>query len=192
MLLRGDEKMKWSLLELRKYQETPLNFNETLDIKSDLMKRDNLIVDVAPVQVEGIITVTKKDYLVHYNIQTTLTVPSTRSLEPVALPMNFSVDEVFMTEEQYQSRDELIPEEEILLLETTQLDLKQSIEDNLLLAIPMRVLTEEEKLSDELPKGESWEVISEDEYAQRKEIASSEVDPRLAKLSELFGADDSE
>lgn len=184
--------MKWSLLELRKYQETPLNFNETLDIKSDLMKRDNLIVDVAPVQVEGIITVTKKDYLVHYNIQTTLTVPSTRSLEPVALPMNFSVDEVFMTEEQYQSRDELIPEEEILLLETTQLDLKQSIEDNLLLAIPMRVLTEEEKLSDELPKGESWEVISEDEYAQRKEIASSEVDPRLAKLSELFGADDSE
>ncbi|OJG70247.1 nucleic acid-binding protein [Enterococcus phoeniculicola] len=192
MLLRGDEKMKWSLLELRKYQETPLNFNETLDIKSDLMKRDNLIVDVAPVQVEGIITVTKKDYLVHYNIQTTLTVPSTRSLEPVALPMNFSVDEVFMTEEQYQSRDELIPEEEILLLETTQLDLKQSIEDNLLLAIPMRVLTEEEKISDELPKGESWEVISEDEYAQRKEIASSEVDPRLAKLSELFGADDSE
>jgi uncharacterized protein len=192
LLLRGDEKMKWSLLELRKYQETPLNFNETLDIKSDLMKRDNLIVDVAPVQVEGIITVTKKDYLVHYNIQTTLTVPSTRSLEPVALPMNFSVDEVFMTEEQYQSRDELIPEEEILLLETTQLDLKQSIEDNLLLAIPMRVLTEEEKISDELPKGESWEVISEDEYAQRKEIASSEVDPRLAKLSELFGADDSE
>jgi uncharacterized metal-binding protein YceD (DUF177 family) len=54
LLLRGDEKMKWSLLELRKYQETPLNFNETLDIKSDLMKRDNLILDVAPVQVEGI------------------------------------------------------------------------------------------------------------------------------------------
>ncbi|MGM0124623.1 nucleic acid-binding protein [Enterococcus sp. AZ194] len=184
--------MKWSLLELRKYQETPLNFSETLDLKSELMKRDNLIMDVAPVQVEGLVTVTKRDYLVHYNIQTTITVPSTRSLEPVALPMNFEVDEVFMTEEQYQSRDELIPEEEILLLETAQLDLQQSIEDNLLLTIPMRVLTDEEMQSDELPKGESWEVISEEEYAQRKEAVSNEIDPRLAKLSELFKAEDNE
>lgn len=44
--------MKWSLLELRKYQETPLTFHETLDLKAALMKRDNLILDVAPVEVE--------------------------------------------------------------------------------------------------------------------------------------------
>ncbi|EAC9663460.1 DUF177 domain-containing protein, partial [Listeria monocytogenes] len=28
--------MKWSLLELKKYQETPLMFEETLDLKSQL------------------------------------------------------------------------------------------------------------------------------------------------------------
>lgn len=50
-------------------------------------------------------------------MQTTLTVPSTRSLEPVELPMDFSVDEVFMTEEQFQSRDEQMSADEILLIE---------------------------------------------------------------------------
>ena len=143
--------MKWSLLELRKYQETPLTFHETLDLKAALMKRDNLILDVAPVEVEGLVSVDKKGYIVHYTVQTTLTVPSTRSLEPVELPMDFSVDEVFMTEEQFQSRDEQMSADEILLIEG------------------------------------DWEVVSEEEYQRRKmEEAENKIDPRLAKLSELF------
>lgn len=52
--------MKWSLLELRKYQETPLTFHETLDLKAELMERDNLILDVAPVAVQGLVSVDKK------------------------------------------------------------------------------------------------------------------------------------
>lgn len=118
--------MKWSLLELRKYQETPLTFHETLDLKAALMKRDNLILDVAPVEVEGLVSVDKKGYIVHYTVQTTLTVPSTRSLEPVELPMDFSVDEVFMTEEQFQSRDEQMSADEILLIEGPLLNLAES------------------------------------------------------------------
>ena len=144
--------MKWSLLELRKYQETPLTFHETLDLKAALMKRDNLILDVAPVEVEGLVSVDKKGYIVHYTVQTTLTVPSTRSLEPVELPMDFSVDEVFMTEEQFQSRDEQMSADEILLIEGPLLNLAESIEDNILLAIPMRVLTKEEEAATELQK----------------------------------------
>ncbi|EOH89483.1 nucleic acid-binding protein [Enterococcus villorum] len=179
--------MKWSLLELRKYQETPLTFHETLDLKADLMKRDNLILDVMPVVVKGLVSVDKKGYLVHYTVQTTLTVPSTRSLEPVELPMDFTVDELFMTKEQYQLRDDQLATEEILLIEEAKLDLTASIEDNILLAIPMRVLTAEEEQATELPKGTDWEVISEEEYERRKkEDAETKVDPRLAKLSELF------
>ncbi|PHL21481.1 YceD family protein [Enterococcus faecium] len=179
--------MKWSLLELRKYQETPLTFHETLDLKAALMKRDNLILDVAPVEVEGLVSVDKKGYIIHYTVQTTLTVPSTRSLEPVELPMDFSVDEVFMTEEQFQSRDEQMSADEILLIEGPLLNLAESIEDNILLAIPMRVLTKEEEAATELPKGNDWEVVSEEEYQRRKmEEAENKIDPRLAKLSELF------
>ncbi|MBO1100458.1 DUF177 domain-containing protein [Enterococcus hirae] len=179
--------MKWSLLELRKYQETPLTFHEALDLKAELMERDNLILDVAPVAVQGLVSVDKKGYLVHYTVQTTLTVPSTRSLEPVELPMDFAVDELFMTKEQYQLRDDQLSAEEILLIEDAKLDLTESIEDNILLAIPMRVLTEEEELATDLPKGTDWEVVSEEEYERRKsEDAKTKVDPRLAKLSELF------
>ncbi|MGG5309282.1 YceD family protein [Enterococcus mundtii] len=179
--------MKWSLLELRKYQETPLTFHETLDVKKALMKRDDSILDVAPVEVEGLVSVDNKGYLVHYTAQTTLTVPSTRSLTPVELPIKLSVDELFMTMEQYQRRDVQLSSEEILLIEGTHLDVTESIEDNILLAIPMRVLTEEEEHSTELPKGNDWEVLSEEEYEKRKtEEAETKVDPRLAKLSEFF------
>lgn len=179
--------MKWSLLELKKHQETPLYFSETLALKADLLERDNQILDVAPVKVDGFITVNKTEYLVHYTAETVLTVPSSRSLEPVALPLELSVDELFMTPEQYQSRSELISEEEVLLIEGQTIDLNESVMDNLLLAIPLQVLTEEEMKSTDLPKGQDWEVVSEADFArQREEQAASTIDPRLAKLSQLL------
>lgn len=178
--------MKWSLMELRKYQETPLEIVETFDVKETLMQRDELILDLSPVTVTGLLNVSPSDYTLHYRLKTVMTVPSSRSLEPVELPISLTITEVFMTEEQYQRRDGLIPDEEILLLEKGSIDLIESIEDNLLLAIPMQVLTEKEKQDDTLPTGDGWEVISEDVYQQRQEEADSQTDPRLAKLSELF------
>jgi uncharacterized protein len=70
LLLRGDEKMKWSLLELRKYQDMPLTFEETLTLKNELMARDNQIIDLAPVKVQGMVTVSKKEYILHYTVNT--------------------------------------------------------------------------------------------------------------------------
>lgn len=187
MLLRGDEKMKWSLLELRKYQDMPLTFEETLDLKNELMGRDNQIIDLAPVKVQGLVTVSKKDYILHYTVDTVITLPSTRSLEPVELPLQFSVNEVFMTPEQYQQRDDLLLEEEILLLETQTLDLDDSVADNILLEIPMQVLTEAEKASNDLPSGDDWAVISEADFQRQQESQEqTTIDPRLAKLSALF------
>jgi uncharacterized protein len=187
LLLRGDEKMKWSLLELRKYQDMPQTFEETLTLKNELMARDNQIIDLAPVKVQGMVTVSKKEYILHYTVNTVITLPSTRSLEPVELPLEFSVNEVFMTPEQYQQRDELLPEEEILILETQTLDLDDSVADNILLEIPMQVLTEAEQESNDLPSGDDWLVISEDDFQHQQESQEqTTIDPRLAKLSALF------
>jgi uncharacterized protein len=49
------------------------------------------------------------------------------------------------------------------------------------------VLTELEKSTNELPKGDFWQVYSEDDI-KTLEVSDSEleIDPRLAKLSELF------
>lgn len=179
--------MKWSLLELRKYQEEPLVFQETLDLENELISREKEIIAIRPVQVNGLITVSPKEYLLHYVVDTVITLPSTRSLEPVEVPMKFTVDEVFMTAEQYQQQKDLLKEEEILLLETQTLDLSESVADNILLEIPLQVLTEEEKQSERYPSGNEWTVISEDQYLEMKESQDkNQVDPRLAKLSSLF------
>lgn len=179
--------MKWSLLELNKYKDKPCDFSETLDLKESLMNRDNLILDVSPVKATGILTVGKEEYLLHYRIDVIVTVPSSRSLIPVPLTLAIDVDEVFMTPEQYQQRDERLADEEIILLEKPTIDLDESVEDNILLSIPIQVLSEEEQSSQDMPKGNDWEVLSEADYAQkRQEEAQQTMDPRLAKLSELF------
>lgn len=179
--------MKWSLAELRKNQETPLQFNETLNLKNELMNRNKQILDIASVQVEGLVVVEEEDYILHYTAKTTITLPSSRSLEPVELPMNFSVDEVFMTPEQYAQLDESVQAEEVLLLEKQQLDLSDSVADNILLEIPVQVLTEEERQNGIMPSGTDWAVISEEEYEEQKEAEKEETtDPRLADLSSLL------
>lgn len=179
--------MKWSLLELNKYRDEPCEFSETLDLKASLMKRDNLILDVSPVKATGILTVGKEEYLLHYKIDVIVTVPSSRSLTPVPLALALNVDEVFMTPEQYQLRDERLADEEIILLEKAMIDLDESIEDNILLAIPIQVLSEEEQTSQDMPKGNDWEVLSEEDYARKSQEEAQQItDPRLAKLSELF------
>ncbi|OTN77169.1 hypothetical protein A5886_002265 [Enterococcus sp. 8G7_MSG3316] len=178
--------MKWSLLELRKYQEEPLVFDETLDLKHQLIQRDGQILDLSPVKVKGFMSAGKHEYLLHYQVETTMTLPSTRSLAPVAFAFDFSVDECFMTPEQFQRRDETIVEEEVLLIDGQTISLDDSVADNLLLAIPLQVLTDEEKESTDMPSGNDWAVLSEEDYAKQKETQAQQVDPRLAKLSELF------
>ncbi|MBP2099339.1 YceD family protein [Enterococcus rivorum] len=179
--------MKWSLLELNKFKDEPYNFSETLDLKESLIKRDNLILDVGPAKVDGLITVGSGEYILHYSVSVIVTVPSSRSLTPVPLNMTLEVSEVFMTEEQLKQKDERIAEEEIILLEKPTIDLDESVEDNILLSIPIQVLSELEKESDEMPKGKDWEVLSEEDFLNRRQEESQQtMDPRLAKLSELF------
>ena len=37
-----------------------------------------------------------------------------------------------------------------------------------------------------MPSGNDWAVLSEEDYAKPKEAQAQQIDPRLAKLSELF------
>lgn len=181
--------MKWSLLELNKRRDETIDLDVQLDLKKELQKRDPQILDLSNITVSGILSVEKNDYLLHYLAEYTITLPSSRSLEPVQVPMKLQVDEVFMTEEQFARRDEMVAAEEIILLEKGLLDLDESVADNILLAIPLQVLTEAERDSESLPKGNDWEVVTEEEHLARQAAAET-MDPRLAKLSELFNEED--
>lgn len=185
--------MKWSLQELRKIKENQLQFDEVIDLKKSLMERDHEVLDISPVHVTGQLIIEPSDYLVVAHVQAEVTLPSTRSLKPVVVPLAFDFDEMYMTKEQDQNRPEALQDELVLILEKDTIDLVEAVEDQLMLHFPLQVLSEDEKSGGEMPSGEGWEVISEAEFVERKQASEQQtVDPRLAKLSLLLENEDNE
>lgn len=180
--------LNWAIAELMKYKETPLHFTETVDVKADLIKRDPEIMDVSSINVDGYISFDKGDYLVSVTLAGSITVPSTRSLKPVELPMNFTFSEIYLSDpdhaDQYEDGE--------LLIELTgdRLDLVSAVEDHLLLNIPMQVLTPEEAADDEMPSGTDWEVMTESDYQATQEEQAEQPNAAFAKLKDLFNDDD--
>lgn len=182
--------MKFSQQELKKYYHEPIMIHEKLDLKSDLMARNKDLLDVSEMEVDGLLTPSKKDTIAHLRIKGTLTLPSTRSLKPVLFPIDFPIDEVYMTKEQAEASE--VNLEEIILLETNTLNLVEVVEDYLLLSIPTQVYTPEELAGEKMPEGDFWTVISEEDYESSKKAEESKIDPRLEKLKDLFPHSDSE
>lgn len=184
--------MKWALSELNKFRGDQLDFTETIDLNASLKKREPSIIDISPIKVNGFLEVDELGYYAHMTVETILTVPSSRSLEPVELPLNLVIDEEYMTQRQYDALKD-VPEDDkslIIVLEKDLIDLTEAIEDFILLNLPLQVLTEEEKQSTELPKGDFWQVVSEDDIIEELETETqTTIDPRLAKLSEFFNED---
>lgn len=180
--------MKWTLQELKKFQNKALEFEETLDLEESLKEREKEIIAVAPVQVKGTLEVLSEAFLVSMEITTVVTLPSTRSLRPVEVPLSVLVEEIYQTSEQ-REHSTLTPEfaDDVIELTVNQIDLIPAIEDHLLLSLPLQVLSEEEKNAKELPKGDSWQILTEEEYKrQKQEEKEATIDPRLAKLSALL------
>ncbi|MBO0444352.1 YceD family protein [Vagococcus fluvialis] len=181
--------MKWALAELNKFKNSQLEFNESLDLKESLQKREPSILDLDKVLVEGTIHVNRDSYLAHFTVNTVITLPSSRSLEPVPVPLSLIIDEEYMTQAQLDALVDVSEDDKQLImpLEKDLIDLTEAVEDYILLNLPLQVLTELEKSTNELPKGDFWQVYSEDDI-KTVEVSDSEleIDPRLAKLSELF------
>lgn len=180
--------MKWTLQELKKFQNRTLEFDEILDLEESLKERDKEIIAVAPIRVKGTLEVLSGAFLVSMEIATVLTLPSTRSLQPVEVPMSVVVEEIYQTADQKENQA-LSPEfaEDVIELAGNQVDLIPAVEDHLLLSLPLQVLSEEEKSAKELPKGDSWQILTEEDYEKQKlEEKQSTIDPRLAKLSVLL------
>ncbi|PIO83226.1 nucleic acid-binding protein [Loigolactobacillus backii] len=182
--------MKWSLLELEKYRETPLNIKETLDLKQSLQTRNADLLDVSPVLVTGLIALDGNKVITSLKVKVTLTLPSTRSLKPVTLPLDFAVSEIYAPAKQAASDEQ---SDSVIPLEDGSLNLDKAVEDNILLQIPLKILTTSEQQGDaDMPKGSGWEVISEDTYNQRQVAKKKQVDPRFAQLKGLFDSNQPE
>ncbi|AKP66752.1 YceD family protein [Companilactobacillus ginsenosidimutans] len=176
--------LNWDVQEVRKYKDKPFDFKETLDLQDELKTRYPDIIESKAVEVNGNLFNDRGLVISDVKVSTKLTVPSTRSLQPVDLNLQFRINEAYNIDgidtEEINEYAIIIPIDE----ENTTINVYESVIDNILLNIPTQVLTEKEKKDDVMPSGKDWTVISEDEFKKKNE--EEHVNPEFAKLKNLF------
>lgn len=184
--------MKWFFKDLQKYSDTdPFTFDETLDIKSELLTRyADEVIDATTFKINGTAFADRGDVIVDTHIVGKLVVPSSRSLTPVDLPLDFTVEEYYVPSKAAESRydkDDVV----FILGEEDEIDIRSAVIDNVILHIPMHILSPEEKAGKvAMPSGNDWKVLSVDDYENQKAELKT-VDPRLAKLQNFFNDQES-
>lgn len=177
--------MKWSLNELKKFQNQTIDFNQSLNLKTNIQNRNSEVIDLSQIEIHGNLEINQIDYVLSYQAIYTITLPSSRSLEPVERKENITVLEVFMTPEEYQ-KSEILEDENILVLEKDLIDLNESVSDNILLNIPIQILTEAERSGEGFISGNDWEIMTEEAYQNRLTKEKKEKNSPFSHLNELF------
>lgn len=174
----------FNIIDLQKNAEAQC-FEETLDLKETLQSRNREVLDLSPVSVSGHIQYEDGLFILSYDLSYQITLASSRSMQPVLVSENYLVNEIFMLEADFQAQKHLIDEDMVLIIEGDGIDLAESVADNVLLHIPMKVLTPEEEKGTVLPSGKNWQVMTEDDYAAQQKANSP-----FASLEGLFDKDE--
>ena len=179
-----DKRMNLYTQEIRKNPEG-LAFNQELDLLKDLQKRNPEILDLKNVTATGGVAYDTGLYVLDYQLTYTIVLASSRSMEPVELQESYPVTEVFAEDVQSEADIEALEEDLILPIEGGKIDLSESVADNILLNIPLKVLTPEEEAGQGFIEGNDWKILSEEEYQAAQVIKKEENSP-FAGLNGLF------
>ena len=179
-----DKRMNLFTQEIRKNPEG-LAFNQELDLLKDLQKRNPEILDLKNVTATGGVAYDTGLYVLDYQLTYTIVLASSRSMEPVDLQESYPVTEVFAEDVQSDADIEALEEDLILPIEGGKIDLSESVADNILLNIPLKVLTPEEEDGQGFIEGNDWKILSEEEYQAAQAIKKEENSP-FAGLQGLF------
>ena len=179
-----DKRMNLFTQEIRKNPEG-LAFNQELDLLKDLQKRNPEILDLKNVTATGGVAYDTGLYVLDYQLSYTIVLASSRSMEPVEIQESYPVTEVFAEDVQSEADIEALEEDLILPIEGGKIDLSESVADNILLNIPLKVLTPEEEAGQGFIEGNDWKILSEEEYQAAQVIKKEENSP-FAGLNGLF------
>ena len=180
--------MKLNIQEIRKQSEG-LHFEQTLDLAADLRARNQEILDVKDILAVGKVQYEDRMYFLDYQLSYTIVLASSRSMEPVELVESYSVTEVFMEGATNQLDQEVLDDDLVLPIENGELDLAESVSDNILLNIPIKVLTAEEEAGQGFVSGNDWQIMTEEEYQAQQAVQKEENSP-FAGLQGLFDGDE--
>ncbi len=179
-----DKRMNLYTQEIRKNPEG-LAFDQELDLLKELQKRNPEILDLKGVTATGRVAYDTGLYVLDYQLTYTIVLASSRSMEPVELQESYPVTEVFAEDAQSEADIEALEEDLILPIEGGRIDLSESVADNILLNIPLKVLTPEEEAGQGFIEGNDWKILSEEEYQAAQAIKKEENSP-FAGLQGLF------
>ena len=179
-----DKRMNLYTQEIRKNPEG-LAFDQELDLLKDLQKRNPEILDLKNVTATGRVAYDTGLYVLDYQLTYTIVLASSRSMEPVEIKESYPVTEVFTEDVESDADIEALEEDLILPIEEGKIDLSESVADNILLTIPLKVLTPEEEDGQGFIEGNDWKIMTEEEYQEAQAVKKEENSP-FAGLQGLF------
>ncbi|MGI2263001.1 MULTISPECIES: YceD family protein [unclassified Staphylococcus] len=174
--------MKWSITQLRKFQDKPFEFHQTVNFDHLVKSLD--LIDLSDIDVEGELTVKSNEVIADMHITGTYTMACARTLVPVEVPIDIKSQEIFDLEgNEYISDDE--EDEHYHDVTDGMINLKDIAEELVIIEKPMRAFANN---SDQmLREGNGWEVIDEEQAVELAEEEETEqIDPRLQKLQQLY------
>lgn len=166
-----------------------ISFDKTLDLQEELQARNGEVLGLSPVQVTGNIRFESGFFFLDYQMTYDITLASSRSLQPVILHEVQNVNELFVANEAVLKEQDLIDEDMVLVVENDQIVLDESVADNILLAIPIKVLSPDEEAEKDLPAGQSWTLMTEETFQQQAQ-EKKEANSPFAQLQGLFEEDE--
>ena len=170
------------MLHIQEIRKNPdgLAFEKKLDLAEELKERNPEILDVQDIVAKGKVQYEDGLYFLDYDLSYTITLTSSRSMEPVELKESYLVNEIFMEEGQAASQD-MIDQDLVLPIENGEINIAESVADNIL----MNILTAEEEAGQGFLSGQDWQVMTEEEFAAAQEAQKEKNNP-FAGLQGLF------
>lgn len=169
MFFVGDD-MEYNLLRLKNDLERFIPIEEEYSFSKEQLKGTD-VISLDDMKVVGEITKDAIDNIyLNVDVSGTLVLPCAITLKPVDYPFNIKIE---------GNIDELVEEnEKSVKKDENTLDILPIIWENILMEIPMRVVSKgaEEELSN--LEGNGWKVITEED--------NGEINPELAKLKDLL------
>ncbi len=171
--------MKFPLQKLNQSGDQPFIFEDDVDIQ-ELEDMNNDIRRIDPVHVKGQANLHGEEVTVNFSIDGEMILPCARTLVDVKYPFHIDALEVFSLSPYVEGEDD----SEVHPVHGEMLDLTPYIKENVLLEVPTRVFSENDKAHDQAPQeGKGWQVVSEEEQGNK-------IDPRMAKLQSLLDDED--
>ena len=160
--------MNIDLTKLKSHIVSSVEFDQDIQIPEELLKQSDLLA-LKQTHVTGMLYLDAIDaYTLKMKISGIMVLPCAVTLKPVDVPFDISVDDSL--EHLYEEMDERLKNIE------NSIDILPIIWENILIEIPMRVVSDD--LSDAKTSGDGWKIITEEE--------KSYVNPEFEKLKDLL------